>query len=93
MNASSVSSSGRWYRFVLRTWRTSGTSGSNGSRIAGIPLIDSAPIVVPWYAMWREIAFQRRPARCGMARASSSRVGAWPDDATAARIRFSPRAV
>jgi hypothetical protein len=22
-------------------------------------LIESAPMVVPWYAMWREIAFQR----------------------------------
>ena len=25
-------------------------SGSNGARIAGMPLIESAPIVVPWYA-------------------------------------------
>jgi hypothetical protein len=58
-NSSSVSSGGRWYRFVFRTWITSGTSGSNGSRSAGMPLIESAPMVVPWYAMWREIAFQR----------------------------------
>ncbi len=28
-----------------------------------MPLIDSAPIVVPWYAVRRAIAFQRRSPR------------------------------
>ena len=32
-----------------------GTSGSNGVLIAGMPVIDSAPIVVPWYAIDRLI--------------------------------------
>ena len=41
---------------MLLTCRTSGTSGSNGARSASIPLIESAPIVVPWYAMLRAIA-------------------------------------
>ncbi len=45
---------------MLRTWITSGTSGSNGARSAGIPLIESAPIVVPWYAVRRATAFHRR---------------------------------
>ena len=48
---------------MLRTWSTSGTSGSNGARSAGMPLIESAPIVVPWYAMRRATAFQRRSPR------------------------------
>jgi hypothetical protein len=42
---------------------TSGTSGSNGVRNGVTPLIESAPIVVPWYASRREIAFQRRSPR------------------------------
>ncbi len=42
---------------------TSGTSGSNGARNAGMPLIESAPIVVPWYASRRDTAFQRRSPR------------------------------
>ena len=45
---------------MLETWRTSETSGSNGARSAGMPLMDSAPIVVPWYAMCRAIALYRR---------------------------------
>ena len=56
VNSSSVSPSGLRKRFVLRTFRTSGTSGSNGIRIAGIPVSESAPSVVPWYAVWRVIA-------------------------------------
>ena len=48
MNSSSVSVSGLRKRFVLRTFRTSGTSGSKGIRIAGIPVSESAPNVVPW---------------------------------------------
>ena len=51
VNSSSLSPSGRRYRFVLRTFRTSGRSGSNGTRIAGIPVSESAPSVVPWYAV------------------------------------------
>ena len=53
----------RWKRFVLRTWITSGTSGSNGVRSAVTPLIDSAPIVVPWYASRRDTTFHRRSPR------------------------------
>ena len=56
VNSASVSPSGRRYRFVFRTFRTSGTSGSNGLRIGGIPVSESAPIVVPWYAVCRVIA-------------------------------------
>jgi hypothetical protein len=41
---------------VFETWRTSGSSGSKGARSAGMPLIESAPMVVPWYAMSRAIA-------------------------------------
>ena len=48
---------------MLRTWITSGTSGSNGVRSAATPLIDSAPMVVPWYAIRRDTAFQRRSPR------------------------------
>ena len=48
VNSSSVSSDGRWKRFVLRTWRTSGTSGSNGMRIAPMPLSERAPQRGPW---------------------------------------------
>ena len=48
VNCSSVSSFGRWQRFVFITCRTSGTSGSKLVRSAGMPLIESAPIVVPW---------------------------------------------
>ena len=48
---------------MFRTCSTSGTSGSYGFFSAGIPLIESAPIVVPWYAVRRAIAFQRRSPR------------------------------
>ena len=48
VNCSSVSSGGRWKRFVFETWRTSGTSGSKGVRSAAMPLIERAPKVVPW---------------------------------------------
>ncbi len=54
---------------MFETWRTSGTSGSKGIRMAGMPLIDSAPNVVPWYAMRRAIALYLRAA--GAPRCSS----------------------
>ena len=33
---------------VLRTWRVSGDSGSNGAFAAGMPVIESAPSEQPW---------------------------------------------
>ena len=39
------------YGFVLATRTQPGTNGSYGALIAGTPVIESAPIVVPWYAM------------------------------------------
>ena len=48
---------------MFDTCSTSGTSGSNGVRRSVQPLIESAPIVVPWYATRRAIAFQRRSPR------------------------------
>ena len=38
-----------------------GTSGSNGVRSSGMPVMDSAPMDVPWYAMERLMTF----VRCG----------------------------
>ncbi len=32
-------------------WRTPGTSGWNGSRMAGLPVSESDPIVRPWNAL------------------------------------------
>jgi hypothetical protein len=32
-----------------------GTSGSNGWRNAGTPVMESAPMVAPWYEMYRLI--------------------------------------
>ena len=48
VNCSSVSSGGRWKRLVFDTCSTSGTSGSNGVRSSVQPLMESAPMVVPW---------------------------------------------
>jgi len=36
--------------FVLRIFTAVGSSGSNGSRSAGMPVMESAPSEVPWYA-------------------------------------------
>lgn len=36
------------YRLVFITLRAPGTSGSKASRAAGMPVMDSAPTVVPW---------------------------------------------
>ena len=36
------------YWFVFATWRTPAISGSNGVRMAGMPVSESAPYVVPW---------------------------------------------
>ena len=47
---------------MLLTCRTSGTSGWNGARSGSIPLIESAPNVVPWYAVLRAIALYFLPA-------------------------------
>ncbi len=44
---------------MLATWTVPGTRGSNAVLIAGRPVIDSAPIVVPWYASVRAITFVR----------------------------------
>ena len=38
------------YRLVLAALRAQGSSGSNGSRMPGMPVMLSAPKVVPWYA-------------------------------------------
>ena len=46
---------------MLETCRTSGTSGWNGSRMPGTPVSESAPNVVPWYAMCLAIALYRLP--------------------------------
>ena len=48
---------------MFQTWSVSGTRGSKGAFSEAIPLIESAPMVVPWYAMRRPIAFQRRSPR------------------------------
>ena len=41
-------SSGQRYSFVFGTWCAPGTSGSNGVRSGVMPVIESAPKVVPW---------------------------------------------
>ncbi len=46
-------------RFVFATCCVPGTSGSNADLIAGRPVIDRAPIVVPWYASVRAITLWR----------------------------------
>ena len=46
-------------RLVLVTWTAPGTNGSNGVLIAASPVIDSAPMVVPWYASVRAMTFVR----------------------------------
>ena len=52
-------SSRRWsgarYSLVFGTLCAPGTSGSNCALSVGRPVIDSAPCVVPWYAIDREI--------------------------------------
>ena len=48
-------SSGQRYSLVFGTWCAPGTSGSNGVRSGVIPVIESAPKVVPWYAVSREM--------------------------------------
>ena len=40
---------------MFGTLNAPGTSGSNGSLAAGMPVIDRAPCGVPWYATEREI--------------------------------------
>ena len=82
---------------MFATWETSGTSGSNGARIAEMPLIASAPIVVPWYATRRAIALYRlgagaRPATIASCIVSASCAPARAPGVTMPPTAFWPRA-
>ena len=44
---------------MLHTCKAPGVSGSNGARNAGMPVMASAPSVVPWYAVLRAITLWR----------------------------------
>ena len=42
----------QWSRLVVAAWRVAPlSSGRNGSLIGSRPVIESAPSVVPWYAV------------------------------------------
>ena len=61
-NAASSLPSGCRYRLVLGTCEAPGVRGSNGVRTDGIPVMASAPRVVPWYAVSRAMTLYRWPS-------------------------------
>ena len=75
---------------MLATLIAPGTSGSNGARTSGMPVIDSAPIVVPWYATERLITLCRigSPTSLKYCRASFQAVSTASPPVVVKKTRF-----